>query len=456
MFEAVYAFLDPLARRMSRKNVERLFSSVLVQLFDSASEPHQRAQLLSRTTADLLLKRFSLKTFLERFLSFYLDAVIEPMRTFSKSNSSKRQHTNIDRLQSQSVLTLMASDILQSQDGGRERGRKTDFSFSLALSETAGHVDYDSDKEDSSGGSDYDEDDGGYSGEMSLLVKTDMGHMTSALSSIGEVSNEPMTSLLLDHHQENQAAGSGDEMMNKSWTDQSIREVGGAVGGASNPLAAAVDGMKSTSTSTVPSTSQSLLSPTATPDSPLKKGHSHSFSSVFSTEEPTMAPGNARSTTSLSSTSALEDVPHPASQSMGSHVRSQGEQQFPFEEEEEEEEMDDADVASTSSMDPETVAINSNLSYVAADCVSWLIRRLGPLLSTQHIAKPLVESLHRCFLGVVNSNGREVSVVKCLTAYAEYYGESVILKFYIPHAENLVSPLLQKKRERERERDRDR
>ena len=474
MFEAVYSFLDPLARRMSRKNVERLFSCVLIHLFDSATEPHQRAQLLSRTTGDLILKRFSLKTLLERFLGFYLDAVIEPTRAISKVSATKRHNTNIVRMQSQSVLTLMASDMLQSQafeDVGRERGRKSDFSFSLALSETMGNVGYDSDKECSSDDSD-DED---YSADMSLLVKTDMGHM-SALSSVVEATEGMTSSLqpmsLMLNHQENLAAGAGDGgsptkvLSDQGTTTQEgeenmMKEDGGTSKNSLAGLSAAVklresdsnslrgsesSNVLSSSTGTAPQ-SQTHLTTTSTPDSPTRKGFSHSFSSVFSEDStaPNDVQGITDSAVHTSSTPAvvpsLGKIP-TSSLPVGNQVHTRLEEPLPSDEEEEEEE-ENADTASTgtSSMDPQAMAINSYLSNVAADCVSWLMRRLGPFVATQHIAKPLVESLYRCFIGILNSKGRETSAIKCLSSYAEYYGESVILKYYIPYAESLVSHL---------------
>ena len=497
MFEAVYSFLDPLARRLSRKNAERLFSCVLIQLFDSATEPHQRAQLLSRTTADLILKRFSLKTFLERFLGFYIDAVIEPARTLSKINATKRHGTNIIRLQSQSS-TLMASDILhhsqvfEDVSRERERERKTDFSFSLALSETMGPVDYDSDKDYSTDDSDnYDDDDGGYSADMSLLVKTDMGHAPSALPSISEATNGgssssplPLMSLMLDNQQENLVAGgtSDGNLLKKTWSEQgeggagegrSNVEEGGftelsmaAADGTGGGIAATVgkersgsnvqafESTTSASSAAPQSHSQSQFHTSITsPESPVRKGYSFSFNSVFS-EDPNdtqvVTDSNIHPSSSSGSTVAAT-VPteeqlsaiHGPTLSVGGggdgtkRIPSQSEEPFASDDDEDMAE-ENADAASTSSMDPQTMAVNSYLSEVAADCMSWLTRRLGPFLATQYIAKPLVESLHRCFLGVLNSKGRESSAVKCLTSYADYYGDTVVLQFYIPHAESLV------------------
>ena len=495
MFEAVYALLDPLARRLSRKNVERLFSCVLVRLFDSATEPHQRAQLLSRTTADLILKRFSLKTFLERFLGFYIDAVIEPARALSRIGATKRHGTNIVRLPSQSS-TLMASDILHSQafedvSRERERGRKTDFSFSLALSETPALVDYDSDKDSSTDDSDDYDDEDDYSADMSLLVKTDMGRAPSALSSIAEAATDgvgmtsslPLMSAMLGNQHENTTAGISEGYSpTKVSPDQglTIGEGGisevvckiGAEGGGLTELsasAAVADRVEVGNVTTsgerfktnekvdskiqladsVSTHSQNEHSSVASPKSPIRKGHSYSFNSVFSEDpnDPQVVADSATNahTSSTSSTTIpandepLSNVGEPSLLVCGrKRLHSQLEEPFP-DEDYEEDEVENADAASTCSMDPQTMAVNSYLSEVAADCVSWLMRRLGPLLATQHIARPLVESLHRCFLGVINSKGRETSAVKCLSSFAEYYGETVILRFYVPHAENLVS-----------------
>ena len=75
-FEAICNFLSPLAQRMSKKNIERLFSAPVIYMFDSPTEPYQRGHLLSRPMADMLIKRFGLNTFLTRFLSYIIEAVI--------------------------------------------------------------------------------------------------------------------------------------------------------------------------------------------------------------------------------------------------------------------------------------------------------------------------------------------------------------------------------------------
>ncbi len=45
--------------------------------------------------------------------------------------------------------------------------------------------------------------------------------------------------------------------------------------------------------------------------------------------------------------------------------------------------------------DPVTMAVNARIAELAADSLCWLMRHLGPILSTQHIVKPLLDELHR-------------------------------------------------------------
>ena len=119
-------------------------------------------------------------------------------------------------------------------------------------------------------------------------------------------------------------------------------------------------------------------------------------------------------------------------------MREEGEREGE-EGEEEEGDADTVDGENLHSHDPQALAVNLNISEVAADCLSWLLRRLGPLLGCQHIVRPLMENLHRCFLGILQLNGREVAALKCLASFTECYGEVVVRKMYVPHAENLVS-----------------
>ena len=75
---------------MSKVQMERIFTGVLLHFFDSPMEPHQQGYLLSRSMADLLVRCFGLRIFLLRYLESFLDAVIEPARLSTKGSGGWR------------------------------------------------------------------------------------------------------------------------------------------------------------------------------------------------------------------------------------------------------------------------------------------------------------------------------------------------------------------------------
>lgn len=448
-FDAVYSFLSPLAKHMSRWSVQRIFTAVVTRLFDTAVEPHHRGQLFSRTTADLILRRFGLSTFLNRFLGFLIEAVIEPLRISSKSgHSGKRINSNIVRLKSQSVLTLMTSDLLQSQVYPRGEGDGPDMSASLSYSLALNQPSYDSDKEYSSSDSEDDV------AESSLLAKSSM------LSGEGEMEGGVAHSPLVMTSQsavsvEPEALASGYRV------PPPLAE--GGVAGEGEHLTMRVDKEDSVSRYSVlgsvpPSQEQQkerMLATTPYQDS----------LSVSSQFDPTQSISSQFSEDSFASdihfTSSLQVTPHHMIN--GEHmVKNQFGKQMSLpvgmrlgqpllpsvvgEEsdgtiDEDRDDVGDADTLdgdSTCSCDPQALAVNLHVSEVAADCLAWLLRRLGPLLASQHIISPLIDNLHRCFSGILQLKGKEVAALRCLSSYAECYGETVVMKMYVPHAESMV------------------
>lgn len=77
------------------------------------------------------------------------------------------------------------------------------------------------------------------------------------------------------------------------------------------------------------------------------------------------------------------------------------------------------------------------LAEVAADSLQWLMHKLGPLLATKYIIRPLLDGLYRCFTS--HYSNQEVAVLKCLSHFVSTYGHLVVMKMFIPHAESLVS-----------------
>ena len=80
------------------------------------------------------------------------------------------------------------------------------------------------------------------------------------------------------------------------------------------------------------------------------------------------------------------------------------------------------------------------LAEVASDSLQWLMHRLGPLLATKYIARPLMDGLYRCFTS--HHSNQEVTALKCLSHFVSTYGNIIVMKMLIPHAESLVSNVL--------------
>lgn len=445
-FEAVYSLLDPLAAYVSRRNVERLFSPPVLRLFDASIEPYQRGQLLSRSMADVLLRWFGLKAFLRRFIGFIVEAVFEPVRAPSKSSS--RKISTLFRLKSASTLTLVQSDLFQS--GRFEDVRKnSDLTYSYTLSDALRG--YDSDKEECSS-VDSDEPDYQVPPETSLLAKSGLvlgavNEAEGALPSLPEEDEEAAQSLAVGHRVEQGMTSDRDQQgmlypdssldLSSSTTphilssgsttwprqDDSGRYQAGQTD--HERLHASITAMSSlkidtTSTEYRPSTdSPNLMTQSAT--SSLLSEASHDPISPSSSIPTPYGTLNRQSSLALG---------RPIELSVDNILGGVGEDS------EDEQTFDNESLLST---DPEVITINRHISQVAADCICWLIRRIGPLLTTRHIARPLLDNLHRCFTGILDLRGREVIALDCLKAIAKYYGEMVVTKLYIPYAETLVS-----------------
>ena len=448
-FDAVYALLPPLARHMSRRSVEKVFTAVLTRLFDTATEPHQRGQLFSRTTADLVLRRFGLSTFLTRFLGFLIEAVIEPLRASSKTHTSKRINSNIVRMKSQSVLTLMASDLLQSQVyGGRAETDGPDvgatLSYSLAMSQRS----YGSDKDYSSSDSEEEV------AESSLLAKSSMlsmeGEMEGAtLSPLVLTSQLPptittTTTVTVDASDPQTPGGQGEPP-----AEPVVGREEGLPGYSllgSVPLADQQQGSQTLLTSYQDSltlSSSSQFDPTQSVDSHFSED---SFASdIHFTSSLHTTPGHITSRDHIQSQFAKQHS-LPMGLKLGLPLLSgrfgdgyEAEGEGEEEREGEEGDTDTLEDECLCSYDPQALAISLHISEVASDCLCWLLRRLGPLLALQHIIRPLMENLQRCFLGVLHLKGREVPALQCLASYVECYGDTVVNKMYIPQAQSLVS-----------------
>ena len=473
---------------MSRRSVERIFTSVVIRLFDTATEPHHRGQLYSRTMADVILKKFGLSMFLNRFLGFLIEAVVEPMRlASSKTLSSKRRNANIVRMKSQSFHTLMTSDLLRSQSYNSPDGQEMSsnlgatLSYSLGMSE---HSYNDLDKDFSSSEDSDDE-----LADCSLMAKFSGGGGGEGEPREGKqvegMSLSPLVMAAVSASKVSSSgvagpgAGGGAAEVELRSDEVDLPDGSAIVITKQEPK---VEGNSSSITHSplLSSLSASSNPPPVDPhaDSNLLASFHDSISMTASAQydqsltsfvsEDSLS-GNNRFTNSLPSKhrgdqekNNMEERSLPLKMKLGLPLKSSnynncyvssgssgrglmGDQEVDGQREEErdgggEDEVDSSrvDGDNLSLYDPELLAVNLHVSEVAADCLCWLFRRLGPLLSSKHIVWPLVEGLHRCFTGVLGLRGKELAALKCLISFAECYGEIIIREMYVPHAENMV------------------
>ena len=464
-FDAVYSFLPLLTQHMSRRSVERIFISIVIRLFDTATEPHHRGQLYSRTTSDVIVKRFGLSMFLNRFLGFLIEAVVEPLRQASKNSSNKRHNSNIVRLKSQtSVLALMASDILQSQtyNSPDRHEMSANLSYSIGMSD---HAYNDSDKEYSSSEESEEED----MVDCSLLAKSSILSGNGEPSDSLNVTQSPLVMAAEKAAAYSSSGGKGSEREG-GWFKNSDHPLADNVVFSSQDEAqkrGPLNSQYGTSSfqnlppeeqllslqESVSLTSSSKFDPTqslmsySSEDSVANEVKFNSLppsrlAGVGQRDRMPSFPGGLKIGLPLRSNS-YDHYSGSGSSREGSLVTLGDEREVEEEEEEggvtgEEGEVDSQGDENTADNDPGARAVNLRISKIAGDCLCWLLRRLGPILATRHIVRPLIESLHRCFTGIMDPRGKEVVALKCFTDFAECYGETVVRKLYIPHAENMV------------------
>lgn len=490
-FDMIQTHLDTLGQCMSHVQMYRLFGSVLMHFFDNRLEPHQQGYLLSRLMADFIIRRFGLHTFLSKFLEFYLEAVLECDRLSSKGVGN---HGNIHQMkESESILTFLppASEIVQSlqYDDHKRHPHMSDFTFSVDLSEMGG---YNSDREYSSGESDNE-----FPPEASLLAQTGMvlegideesqsgeGGRDKRYGSEREGQQGSVRMMLLPQL----SLGDGRETIESDLTHEKSRthrtSEGASIGVAAAEGTDGVEevdfvdkegGISQTTSTTIGATSNNFRASTDSPTditaSTLNGGIEDSFMSfnIESHLSPLSKNTPQQYRTQLVSNDSSDiptwSVKEQGSGSLGgiggetgiegvSRRREDGgvsEQKLDDEEREEEREEgnvpeEEENIGSKktieTSRDPEQEAINQQIAEVAGDCLSWLLRRLGPLLATRHIVNPLLNGIHRCFTGILGHSRRSSVVLKCLTSMAEMYGESILLKLYLPRVEGWVGGIL--------------
>ncbi|XP_048586310.1 WD repeat-containing protein 81 isoform X1 [Nematostella vectensis] len=89
------------------------------------------------------------------------------------------------------------------------------------------------------------------------------------------------------------------------------------------------------------------------------------------------------------------------------------------------------------------------VSAMAAESVMWLAPRLGPVLTSQHIAHQLLQMLPQCYVDVLgvaqyeqeDEDRKAKWVLYCLGSFCILYGEAFVMHQYLPHMQKTVTSL---------------
>lgn len=332
VFESIFNLFDKIATYVGLRAMRQVLLPCFLYAFDTFEKPSDNCRLLSRGMAQSIITHFGLKIFLSRFVGCIIEALLEPL--------AKRVCGNKDK------LNTLASDQKQRQSLNRLSSNMTQQNM-VSLS-TIQWEDSPNPSDDEDG---YDSD-GNYP-ETSILVSN--APVTSMLAMLSDIEQSKEYNQLPEEEKEGE--GEADN-------ERKIRE--------SPPLFAV--------------SSSPLSSPPLIKEQPPVP--TDSITSTDNEEEP-LPPINP-----LVSTVTNEDSPL---------LPSSGEREgsgLPLllsNESIDEREVDvpEPPGEETSQTTPQMLAISSRISEVASDCLIWLLWRLGPLLSTKHIIRPLLDNLHK-------------------------------------------------------------
>lgn len=95
-FDAIVTTFDPITKYLDHDQIIRVFSPLIQDLYDRTSlSPQHKAQLLHRPFLNMLIHRFGLAHFRERFISHVVEAVINPSGVHSKREHKKGQNLTL-------------------------------------------------------------------------------------------------------------------------------------------------------------------------------------------------------------------------------------------------------------------------------------------------------------------------------------------------------------------------
>ena len=95
-FDTILSTFDSITKYLNSDEIIRVFSPLLQDLYDQTSlSPQHKAQILHRPFLNMLIHRFGLSHFRERYISHVVEAVINPSGVHSKKEHRKGQNLTL-------------------------------------------------------------------------------------------------------------------------------------------------------------------------------------------------------------------------------------------------------------------------------------------------------------------------------------------------------------------------
>ena len=390
-FEAVLTLFEPLSTFLSKKLIQQTFLIPFLNVFDQPSRPFQRYNLLNRAIANTLLTNFGLSLFLSRFLGSFIEAVIEPVRhKLSQTTTRKEDGTNEHSRSISHRMDLSHASNPLSPSGSSTA--KHSLSFTWREEQGIHSDDEDSDPEEEFGfpeaslfESSKTAPTSSVFGLLADIEETNTPSQTDGISA--SITTVPVTS----NHGNATPTSADDSSSQLSKNDSLLSSLS-----AGKPLHRKFSQDKELDNNSQPIHSLSQTPPFL-PQIPANLFPEDKTVGAIpiSQEEGLLPPiASPRYSSSLRTT---DQGQHLNEVGRDQHLDEVGGDQHPDEvggEEEAQGGEREVTVEETK-IDPHLLAVGQHISKVAADCLRWLLWRLGPLLSTKHIVGPFLDGFHR-------------------------------------------------------------
>ena len=408
--EMVGCLFEDVTQYLSKATMVKHFLPLVQSLYDTPSQPHAYGVILHRPFLHCLINRFGLHIFVRYCLPYLRDAVIDPssarlpylqqrpISLIDRERCGGQQARNNSKVKEREALTFSISLGGRAQPSTPPPSPATD-------------------------GSDEEEDEGdmyqleGSDGQevykdYSLLLQAEIREKTENTSP--HVSNESSLPQSLTPFE--------------LFTDEPI---------FSNqaPTPSEEDGYLSTFRKRAPSQTSTGSQQTLMNEEDRRKLNSSVVALSRGVDPQPPSEPMEKGNTSLDSPTPPGGVPEDTQLFSKDNLSHTGIDEGKSEEQKGPELSHEA---LTNDVDDRMKEVCDFLSRVALDSLQWLVQLLSPVLTSRHIAQPLLESLPRSFTSCLRGRTTGVPAIECLSQIVLIYGDPVVMKLYLPQVQKWV------------------